>query len=473
MGAWAAIRRFFGFVDHTAMPYEPSSMTFLNIDTDALRAEFRLETRGMRRGEIEEPKTDSTNLDEVEHEILNFIGKEFKKSIEQYIINMRAFAARLGHLDLERSVVEIKNEAKKTVADFNVQAAKSVGHLENLKTELREAKSDLNNFQQDNNRKLAASSKSVPWIAVSFLVMLILFVCETYFNGTMLGQGLIGGLSAGMGYAMAFSFVNIVLGVLAGHFGFRATHHVKNSAQVAGWLAIVLWLLLVIIFNLVVGHFRDGLSGNDWENVRRIALNTFLNHPFLLNSIESYILWLFGILVSVLIAIDTFKLDDPYPDYGRITRHYKNAVQDLLYAKEQIQEAMQEWRDAAVEKMYNSRARAGQWRAEYSQILASMRALEQAFIAHVSHLESSANRLLEWYRGDNKRARRTPPPAHFTNTFRFEKPQPPAVHIPKVLTEQAVTNLVVEATDALENAVTQLNQKYQYHITKITGIDQN
>lgn len=470
MAIWDGIRRAFGYADRSPMPYQPSSMTFQDLDVDAIRENLRLETRGKRRGETNEPRSESSGFDEVERDILDLIQNEHKKSIEQYLGNIRAFAARLGHLDLERTVVEIRNEAEKAVTDFNIRAMGGLDFLETLKIELKEAKNDLNNFQQEHNRKRSASTKSMLWIVVSILFMLILFSGEIYFNGEMLGQGLISGLSQGIAYAMGFSAINIILGAIAGHFGFRCKNHERTSVWISGWLLILAWLIAIVVFNLGVGHFRDALSGGDWENARTIAIQSMSQHPFMLASLESYALWGFGILISLLFALDVYAMDDPYPGYGNLMRAYKKAVQHFIDGKDDIREDLEGWRDDAVKKMETSREQAGRWRSDYGTILSGISTIGQALAIHNGHLESVANRLLEYYRGENARARTTPPPVRFSSPFVLNNPNAPSVPTPKVLTEDEVTRLVQEATTVLQEAVVKLNAEYQSHMGRFATI---
>lgn len=470
MAVWGAIRRAFGFADRSPMPYQPSSMTFQDLDADAIKSNLRLETRGRRRGETNEPRPDSSALDEVERDIVDLIQNEQKKSTDQFLGNMRAFSARLSHLDLEQTVVEIRNESEKAVTDFNIRAMAGLDFLHTLEGELKEAKADLNNFQQENNRKRSATTKNMLWITVSILGMLILFSGEIYFNGEMLGQGLMTGLSAGIAYAMGFSAINIILGAVAGHFGFRGKNHEHAAAFLSGWLIILAWLVAIVTFNLGVGHFRDALTGNDWENARTLALQSMGQHPFVLASLESYALWGFGMLISLLAALDVYAMDDPYPGYGNITRAYKKSVQHFMDGKDDIREELEQWRDDAVKKMEESRDQAGRWRTDYGTILSSMGTLQQALSIHNNHLESTANRLLEYYRGENTRSRSTPAPAHFGQAFSISNADAPTIPTPKILTEEEVTRLVQEATSVLQNAVVTLNAEYHRHMSRFATI---
>src|SRR5262249_40278242 len=151
-------------------------------------------------------------------------------------------------------------------------------------------------FQREHDRNRAASTKSLPWIVVSILLMILLFCGEIYFNGEMLGQGLVAGLSAGIAYALGFSLINIIVGALAGQFGFRMKNHTRTAVALSGWAIIFVWIAAIITFNLGVGHFRDALSGSDWENARTIAVQSLRSQPFVLTSFESYALWGFGML---------------------------------------------------------------------------------------------------------------------------------------------------------------------------------
>jgi hypothetical protein len=470
MGIWAGIRRALGYADRSPMPYQPSSMTFQDLDADAIKSNLRLESRGQRRGENNQPPSDATTLDEVEREVIDFIQNEQKKSTDQYLQNMRAFSARLSHFDLEKSVVDIKNEADKVVTDFNIEAMQGLDYLETFKGDLREAKRDLNSFQQDNDRRRAAVTKSLPWLCVSAMVMLVLFIGESVFNGQMLGQGLINGLSGGLIYAMGFAIINIIMGIVMGQFGFRAKNHIAVGNKIIAWLVILVLLTISATFNLGVGHYRDELNGAHWEDASRLAVVSLLHAPLNLVTLQSYILFVFGIGISLLVGLDIYYMDDPYPGYGAVARSYKKSVDQFIDAKDQIKDQLQDWRDEAVKRMEASREQAGRWRTDYGTIISSTNTVSHALEIHNAHLQSVGNRLLEAYRGENGRSRKTPAPAHFSREFTLTSPQAPIVTPPRVFAEDEIANLVGEATSVLEKAVALLNDEYQKHMERFSTI---
>ncbi|MBY0509216.1 MAG: hypothetical protein K2P94_03600 [Rhodospirillaceae bacterium] len=179
-------------------------MTFQDVDVSRMMERFRLGARGKRRGESNEPFSDSANLDEVEREIIDFAVNERKKSFDQFLQHQRAFAARLHEQDLAGAVVDIKNQAKKVLADFDVRSGQGLDQLNSLRASFEEAKHDLSHFQQEHNRVRAAQSKPMLWMAVSIGVMITIFALESYFNGNLLGQGTIAGVSSGIAYPWGF-----------------------------------------------------------------------------------------------------------------------------------------------------------------------------------------------------------------------------------------------------------------------------
>ncbi|HTQ12539.1 MAG TPA: hypothetical protein VMH86_01585 [Rhizomicrobium sp.] len=470
MKLWEAILRFFGFRDRASVSYYPSSLAFQALDADTIKERLRLASRGKWRGQRNEPRSDSTSWDEVEQEITNLIQNEHKSSIEQYLGQMKTYSARLGHLDLESIVTEIRNQTNSVLADFNVRAMEGLDYLQTLESELKSAKGDLNSFQQEHNRRRNASTKGMLWIAVSILFMLILFSGEIFFNGEMLGEGLTQGLSAGIAYAMGFSLINIILGAIAGHFAFRMKNHERLSISAWGWTCIFVWLGLIILFNLGVGHFRDALSGADWENAKTLAISSLVAHPFVLATFESYALWGFGMLISLLVALDVYAMDDPYPGYGNMTRTANHAVQNFIEGKDQIRQDLQAWRDDAKKNMEISHEKASRWKSDYATLTSSISAYRQALVAHIAHLVSVANRLLEFYRGENVKERTTPAPDHFSKPFEFTDATVPEVPTPKVLTEERVAELAQEATKLLEGAVETINSEYVGHMSRFVTI---
>ena len=71
--------------------------------------------------------------------------------------------------------------------------------------------------------------------------------------------------------------------------------------------------------------------------------------------------------------------------------------------------------------MGTARSAVAKYRQEYEGIIASRKRCLDAYRQHLDHLEKGANSLLSAYREANRRARTTPPPAHFSQPWQAER----------------------------------------------------
>jgi hypothetical protein len=422
--------------------------------------------RGSRHGDLGKPETNLHNLDETEREICDYIKGERRAATNLYQAQAGGYETRLANQDLPTLVTQIEIEANQAIYNFQALAQNFTPRIIDMSQDLIASERDLNYFQLKHNRDSNAAIKSKLWIYISFLVMCIMFAGESFFNATMLGNGLTGGTAEGLAFAMGFSMINIALGVLVGHFGFRNLNHVEPSRKAYAGLGLILWFVVVLIFNLGIGHFRDGLLGADMTSeamqlARESGLQSMIRAPFSLQSLESYALLGFGILISILAALDVYAMDDPYPGYGKITRAHKKEKNGLLDASDHVQQMLQDERDKAVGKMTSSRMHVNNWREDYNAVIAGLTQLNAAYTLHLNHLEECGNRLLEAYRTSNIATRLTPPPKHFTDPFILERPVAPVR--PKTLPDDQISALLASATETLSDALSEFNSECRTH----------
>jgi hypothetical protein len=226
------------------------------------------------------------------------------------------------------------------------------------------------------------------------------------------------GLLGGSLVALVIAVVNVGFSMILGWFG-RWVVHRGAFQTVIGLLVIILWISFAAGFNLSVGHFRDVADGREWNDAAIAALGNLQASPVHLQSIESWLLVGFGMLISFISFLKGFHLDDPYPGYGRVVRRLQAARQDYADEVEAAHDELLEKRDAAKENLEDAGTVARDEINEAVDVGYASQGLAGQRDVFLGHCEDVANRLLTIYREANVTARTTPAPAHFARAHRF------------------------------------------------------
>ena len=203
----------------------------------------------------------------------------------------------------------------------------------------------------------------------NFTVILVILAIESILNGTFLARGLETGLLGGIVEAFAIAAINVSFGFFLGNSVIRYVFHRSYILRVLAFIEIPISGAIAIFFNLLVGHYRDALGGPDPAHASSTALYSFRLHPFDLAAIESWVLFALGLFFSTVAAVDGFKMNDPYPGYGKISRKHEEIIQEYTDEKANIVEDLSRTCDQALDYMRNARQNLAARRAELSMIL--------------------------------------------------------------------------------------------------------
>lgn len=306
------------------------------------------------------------------------------------------------------------------------------------------------------NKLYAWSIVGISWIIESAGNTAFLMVNDDY--------GLLGGFVT----AVVVAAINIILSALVGQYWWPYLFYRKPAQRLLAASGSILWFLAVIVWNLLVGHFRDakilGLA-----NPEQAALGLFLNRPFQLDSIYSYGLLVLGIVFAVLAATAAFRKDDPYPGYGAIYRRHEDRCDE--YA-DQIEEALDELRgtrDDAIETANAIRSELGAQFRERGQIISSRDTHRNRYREHQDYLETIGNALLGQYRAANVRSRTDKlSPSHFNKPWVLKR-----TDLPLDTAEPSIDNEVLRAQEVLEHSIKTISQAYQEAIESFEHLERS
>jgi hypothetical protein len=286
---------------------------------------------------------------------------------------------------------------------------------------------------------------------------------ESGLNSVLLRQNDAMGLLGGIVAAAAIGALNVGVAAVVGRMIWPLVHHRVVARRVLGWIGITLWLGLVGVWNLGAAHYRDAkVSGI--ANPEVAALQMMSGG---LDSIYSWALLIAGVVFALLAALAGYRMDDPYPGYGRVSRRHDERCQAYAEDVEAATDDLTEIRDSAVEEALSVKSELESQLAERDRIAAARSAFVRRFAEFGDHLEVIANALIQEYRTANLAARSAPPPETFSAPWslrRSELPPRPTVNV----TEADVK----KAEGALDVAVAGISAAFDEAIAKFEPLDE-
>lgn len=400
--------------------YLSADSRFGHFNVDVLKNKLYLEEKGICNAHENmnlPPLTD--DFDNTENTIIRTMTVYYEKAEQQfelYADEKIKEAQEKSTQGQKDALFRCVNEARE---EFNNINKLNNPNLDRLKKQLEKAEELKENFIEDNDL-----SKRPPKIVpdgekkVKYAVIFFIFALETIGNGTFFANenGIVGGFTL----ALVPAILNAVLGFVLGT-RFRQTYHIKRYNRRNGWGIVSCLFLGIFVLNLGITHYRDAMEqvshaqtkvektiGKDEQKykeiielgVGKISLQSFLSAPFDLSGIQSWLLFLLGILCSLITAHEAFGLDDPYPGYGDVIRHYEKAQEFYEEKREEVTEKLNDVCERAKTTLNETyqRLSANKSAQEVFEIINRTQEYEKDFLRYADEIESIGNQLLQIYR---------------------------------------------------------------------------
>lgn len=460
MSAFEKFKKLIGRPDVTiALPGDP----FIVIDRRAAIERLELDEKGNANGLANYPPEDSEALDDVEAEIVAEVSEYASRAQIDASANFRVYGERISELALLRELSTLTGASEQAIGDYRATVIKRKGELALAKDAIKESYRELDEFKAEHGLKRPAHRGLQPIYGYS-LVGLAWFIesaANTAFLRVNDDAGLIGGFVA----AAIVAAFNLVSSAFVGRKIWPYLFFKKGWPRVFAYAMTFFWLIVLVAWNLLAGHFRDAKSAGLPEP-ESAALTLFADNLFLFDSIYSYGLLGAGLLFAVGAAIAGFKMDDPYPGYGEIYRRHEDRCDD--YA-EQIDDAMEDLRDIRTEAIEEAEALRDELNSQFRErgnIIASREHLRTRYRDHQAYLEDQANALLSHYRGVNIRARSTGVPKGFKRKWQLARTE-----LPVLPDEPMIDDEVVRVQEALKASITTISEAYNSAIESFEHLD--
>ncbi len=176
-------------------------------------------------------------------------------------------------------------------------------------------------------------------------ILLFIMIVEGCFNALLFKDAQSSGLMGGMMVAFGISAANVLIGVMAGFFGFRYLNHPDRMFKIGGGVIAGVMVTMGLLLNLFIAHFRDAvevslhaateagsLAGFSMFDIAPgTVLGGMFPNIFGLDSLVAIGLLLIGLTIFGVAVYEGYdKISDRYPGYGRVWRKER-----LAYEKRQ------------------------------------------------------------------------------------------------------------------------------------------
>ncbi|MBC6403474.1 MAG: hypothetical protein GDA39_05350 [Hyphomonadaceae bacterium] len=396
-----------------------SVVIFPNIDRERLARELELEAVGRARGRQNQPETSSRTMDHVELDAVSRVGQLRTKGLENFETNRRVYSERLNSVESARMLVE--TEANDAKARFAEEVTAWRQDMVNPRERVEEAYAWRTKFRKIHGLERPAKP-ATSWGNIIGLGLLIILL-ESAGNAYLFSQnnplGMLGGLMA----AFLISFGNVAMSTIMGmgvHFvNMKGARNIPK--KLFGALVALAWVAFALGYNAAVAHFRDAVETTlEWREAGELAIESLSSHPVVLNTMESYVLFLLGFFISIISILKGYNTSDPYPGYSRVSQDVINARNSYVGQLEDLIGTLAEHRDEAVESLRDARDEVAGQVQDSVDALYGQKALDANLSPFLAECDVVANYLLSVYRDANKAAREDDPPDYFQETYAFD-----------------------------------------------------
>ena len=165
-------------------------------------------------------------------------------------------------------------------------------------------------------------------------LLFLMLVAESIANAYFYAQGSDLGLLGGVLQAFLIAVANVLLSFGLGFIVLRYTHYIHTPIKIFAWIGFILGLWLLSFLHLVTAHYRELLI-NLPDKASSIVLKDTWQDPFNIQDIDSLILVIIGLSISILVMFKSYRYDDSYPGYGKEWRQW---LEVNTYTEESIKQ---------------------------------------------------------------------------------------------------------------------------------------
>jgi hypothetical protein len=393
--------------------------TFVLLDPVKVATDLAVSKQASENGRSEIPSSDASTPDHFEETIGAHLKALESDQGSLYSLRLQALKKAVGNLAADLDFQALNAKVSFLFEQATAEVEKGIANIYLLQKQYLAAHVQHEDFKTRNNLHRIAP-KNQGNLILKLGVILILLVVETVVNAGFFAQGTSGGLIGGGAIAFAVSVINLLGSFLIGYKLVPEKNKTEIVSKFVGWGSFIGWLTLAVALNLIAGHYREASAVSDPNQVGAVVTSMFRANPFGLMDIQSWYLLLIGLIFASIAFADGYNFDDPYPEFGRIWRHYKVAADRLAGAISDEHDYLQEHFDELSAEFQSRLDSIAARRANLGRFEGQANSLRAQFDAFQHQLASVYSAVIGRYRMENERVRSTAVPKFFGDKAHYE-----------------------------------------------------
>jgi hypothetical protein len=371
-------------------------------------------------GKNELPSQEAVDLSEPERNIEalalrdKFYHTKIFESAKREIFN------KLGSFAPSLLIGDLKVEAERAITNFQSSMNDHIAEVFIKKGEYDGRKREKEAFKIENKIKRESNHPKsiILHIGIILTIILIEMVSNAYFFSKSDPLGFVGGFIQ----ALTLAIVGISLAWVTSRF-IQQTNHINITRKLFFGLLVLLSASLLVLFVLIVGHLRDfqvSNSGFDLNNISpELLAKSFISNGFVFSLADSYLMTSVILIFNIIAVIDFYKMDDSYPAYGKITKRFEDAFEELNDCRKIQSELLNTNKNKALNEIRDLQKIVETKIAQQANLVAMFNIKEQQYIRDIESIKLKTNQLLDDFRKINLSARKSPAPNYF-NVHKIE-----------------------------------------------------
>lgn len=394
------------------------------LDFDDLKKELAVEFEARKLARAGFPEPDATSPSFPEMRIIQRLEAVRANYKRWALERIQEIHEGLNTFDITMLVNRSRQYAEEYERLANKELSDAEVELRQLRNAAEHLHDDLDAFRKKNNitRQAHYPENTTAYIAL-VLFGIVLIITEGILNAYFFAQGLDSGLLGGFIQASTLAATNFTFPALVGRLWIPNVNHIRPFRQVLGYLGIIASVLIMLVSALCISHFRDamGVAVDDTISIASIALTTFIEKPFELADLSSWMLFFLSILFGFIGLLEGYKFDDAYPGYGSRHRAAQKALNNYHALVQQVRGEITGIKENILKALNEDVKNAKDNVLDFGALVEDKRNSELKLNIHLSKAENMLLALIKAFRDENKMHRNgVSIPAYFDSTPEFQ-----------------------------------------------------
>ncbi|UZE97220.1 hypothetical protein [Alkalimarinus alittae] len=396
-------------------PYEPIEFPVLDNEDLTYRfnvAELAKNAARENRPDMNYKGEDANELD-FHHKIETYAHQATIK-VKQLTEDLRN---NITSTSINKEITDVENVEKEFKNKVSAEFTPLLTELAAVRGDVIAAEDDLSDFKKVNKLRRSADYPESHVLTLGILVFALLI--ESLLNGFFFAKGSDFGLVGGVSIALIVSLLNISIGYLSGWWVFRYKNHISRKWVYCSTILFISTVVVSIVFNLLVAHYREAL-GVDPEHAATLAVSSFQDGLLSITDVESWLLFMIGIVFFSLAVYKGYSMDDPYPGYGKMSRKRNRLLGDLDELRKEMIDDLDELHQYHLEIIEIKYVDLQRRQKLLNGFISSFEYQMGIYRSYIKNLRSNLNYIIATYRDINTSERTAPPPAYFDSKYNAE-----------------------------------------------------